>query len=395
MSEPAVPPPLWDYIPYQQFHCPRLPADTLAVDTWSRIKKLFASPGTSTSPPEQNSALQPLPATRLHHLLPPLDWQPAAQALQQQAHPLLADQQVVFVVQPPHSGLAKILRHWADQQQAEWIEPPGDARILQQDKSWLDQWQPRAKADTLWVLPRLERCFLRHARGLSLVRLLLQQAARGKLGRGIIGCDSWGWAYLQRIWPMQVTHLLTLRPFAGDDLARLFSNAPHYNPRMPLHFRYEGSGDTLLQIPPQEETSNALDYLAARSRGNPGVAAHVWRQQLRLAPAEHTPTSTSHEETKNEETIWVASQFPEPALPVHSEADAALILHTLLLHHGLHESTLLELMPLPVPRLLSLLQQLHQCGLVEHSDQYWQITPASYPNARTILLARDYLTDDL
>lgn len=41
---------------------------------------------------------------------------------------------------------------------------------------------------------------MRHAGGLTLVRRLLERAVSGQLGRGLIGCDSWAWAYLQKVW---------------------------------------------------------------------------------------------------------------------------------------------------------------------------------------------------
>ncbi|WP_299310510.1 hypothetical protein [uncultured Halomonas sp.] len=76
--------------------------------------------------------------------------------------------------------------------------------------------------------PRLERCFLRHAEGLAGVRRLVEQALAGRLGPGIIGCDSWAWAYLQHTLALPEGQAFTLQPFDGADLDRYFAAAARH-----------------------------------------------------------------------------------------------------------------------------------------------------------------------
>jgi hypothetical protein len=49
--------------------------------------------------------------------------------------------------------------------------------------------------DTLFVIPELERCFLRHHRGIRLARQLVE-TVWAQPCRLIIGCDAWAWKYL-------------------------------------------------------------------------------------------------------------------------------------------------------------------------------------------------------
>ncbi|MFN2360840.1 MAG: hypothetical protein ABR522_07160 [Marinobacter sp.] len=60
--------------------------------------------------------------------------------------------------------------------------------MLTGDSAWLET-LPKGSTQ-LWVLPALERCFLRHTNGLDLLRGLMERAFSGEWGPGIIGCDS-------------------------------------------------------------------------------------------------------------------------------------------------------------------------------------------------------------
>ena len=95
------------------------------------------------------------------------------------------------------------------------MSPPPYEAVLSGDDRWLaDLGEPGGP----WVLPELERCFLRHAAGLSLVRKVLERAASGHLAAGLIGCDSWAWAYLQRA-AADPRAPVRFRPVFGDAYA--------------------------------------------------------------------------------------------------------------------------------------------------------------------------------
>jgi hypothetical protein len=67
------------------------------------------------------------------------------------------------------------------------IEAPTAEQIRAADTRRLDT---LPGPDRRWGLPNLEWCYLRHIRGLALVRELLARTASARAGRGLIGCDS-------------------------------------------------------------------------------------------------------------------------------------------------------------------------------------------------------------
>ena len=79
----------------------------------------------------------------------------------------------LFVGQP-YCEHAAVLAHWAQAHGAVVLQPPTAGQILAGDRRWLDEFTPGAGQP--WVLPALERCFLRHASGLDLVRGFLARA---------------------------------------------------------------------------------------------------------------------------------------------------------------------------------------------------------------------------
>lgn len=135
--------------------------------------------------------LRRLPEVRLAHLVPPVEWLPAAEALEQAWRPDGDGPEVIFLVTAPQDDSAAILAHWAERHSARVLSPPPEEALLEGDGGWVDRLAGREGA---WVMPRLERCFLRHVEGLAGVRRFVEQALAGRLGPGIIGCDSWAWA---------------------------------------------------------------------------------------------------------------------------------------------------------------------------------------------------------
>ncbi len=188
-----------------------------------------------------------------------------------------------FLVGPPFSGQAEMVHHWGTAHGATVITEPTSEQILGADYRWLDDWPDTAP---IWVLPRLEWCFLRHADGLSLVRELLDRAQSGCLGRGLIGCDSWAWAFLEHVWPVRRPDALSVQAFDGDRLARLLAALATPRAGERIRFRNARSGDDLLAAPFAEAdpVRSEIAQLAAHCRGNAGLAASLWRRRLCAAP---------------------------------------------------------------------------------------------------------------
>jgi hypothetical protein len=249
------------------------------------------------------------------------------------------------------------------------------------------------------VLPALERCFLRHAAGLSLARQILDRAASGRLGTGLIGCDSWAWAYLQRVFPVPQLPALTLQAFDGRRLTELFLRLSLSNGAGAVRFRNARTGASVLPDPEALESgsfdvSRELRQLAAHCRGNPGIAWRYWRQRLRAEPeSEEAERSSEQEQSPAEWVVWLADLMEEQVPPAEQADDAVLILHALLLHNGLPDWLLPELLPLPTAQIASLLWRMEALGIVELADERWRVAALGYATARRMLRERTYLVD--
>ena len=227
------------------------------------------------------------------------------------------------------------------------------------------------------------------------MRRLLEDVASGRAGSGLIGCDSWAWAYLQRVWPLPQPELLTLKAFGGADLARLFKQLAPPSRRGRLLFRNARSGrESLVEDAESEAVSQEIEQLAAHCRGNVGIARRYWRESLRAEP-ESAEAELADDEARDprDEVIWVRSMLDEGALPIEGNEDQVLLLHALLLHNGLAEDLLPEVLPLPRHSCVSIAQRLRGLGLLEQADGRWQVDALAYAMVRRLLRGRDHLVD--
>ena len=384
---------------------PRLEPTGAAAKAWGSFIEVFRREGTeSGSPYEDDGELQLLTQERLKQLAPAWEPRKTAAALDRALCEWLQTdkpvQSVQFVVGQPHGRHGEMLRHWADERKAKVIDPPSYEAILEGDLDWLEQWPGQ---DRLWVLPALEFCYLRNVRGVSIIRHLLGDLVSGRLGKGVVGCDSWAWAYLQRLWPLPRGDVLTLQSFDGARLARWFASSAMREETERICFRIAETGATILSSTWEEdEPDSEIIELAAHCRGNAATAISYWRRRLRVGPtydeefgnADNSGDAEDRSEAdrKNEQTVWVSDTVDEPSLPDRDET-TALLLHALLLHEGLPESLLTEVLPLPDHRCMSILLRMQQAGVVECRDSRWRVTVLAYANVRAFLSGRDYLTD--
>lgn len=403
--------PVWEFVRLSEYVLPSVPVTGTARRKWSRLKQIFKinnheeeSPG----PFKMEDDLRTLPQYRLEHLIPPINWSGPADALDHtldgwlEASSSGVEASVKFVIGQPHAGNEEFLRHWAERHGARWIDAPRPEEILKGARDWVADWKG---GTPLWVLPHLEHCFLRHANGLELVRHFLDKALNGELGAGLIGCDSWGWAYLQRVCLISHWDAWTLQGFDGKRLARFFSSLMGGARRSRVQFRHAKTGKTIMSIPlgDGEEISGELNHLAARCRGNFGRAIVYWRERLRAEAEKEAEERQKKEEEKEaaeeslwdrEEVVWVTDISEDLVLPSEKEEDMGFVLHALLLHNGLPASWLPGLLPLPAYRIMSLLRRLQSMGVVEKCGDRYKVTVAGYGAAREYLAARDYLLDD-
>lgn len=313
-------------------------------------------------------------------------------------------------VSAPGSGVDEMVRAWGQDHGLDFLPPPPPEAVLA-GGAWLDQ--VAADGETThrrYVIIGLERWFLRHPDGLDLVRRLLDLIWHGHI-TCLLTCDSWAWAYLNRVLHVEtiLPGALTLAPFGEKELGIWFRLlADLYEPRN-LIFRQVNNGRPILtpasdvpETSPTGEASNAdrefLTHLAARSRGNLGVARAIWRECLLVKEQEEVEAKAQEEAAGDRGyTMWV-TPWPKvnlPVLPPGAGRAEAFVLHALLLHNGLSSTVLPDLLPLERGEVVRIVQSLRTARLVAADAERWAVTLAGYPAVRTFLSGEGFLTDGL
>jgi hypothetical protein len=426
---PSAPSP-WRFVPLADYVVPPDDRANLIKKRWKTLHRLLAGADKEADVARTEAELRALPNVRLANLVPPIDWSSASLAFAEayrentRAADGLAETDASssasedhiphFLVCQPYCDHASIVQDWAARRRARVLQAPTSSQILSGDKAWLQTLPAGSKRP--WVLPALERCFLRHANGLDLLRSFLERALSGDLGPGVIGCDSWAFAFVQRIWPLPGSPALTLQALDGPALADSFVRINRISGKQ-RHARFLSarSGEPLVldEDPCTTDGTDSqlqrnkcgpeLRQLAAHCRGNPGVAWHYWRKRLRAEP-EHDQKDRSKDREAGtpaagvggqgpDDIVWVAQDIEAPSLPAEMDEDVAFVLHALLLHRGLPTDLLALLLPTPRARIASQLLRLQALGLLVREDERWQVAPLAYPTVREFLHARSYLTD--
>jgi hypothetical protein len=398
---------LWAYVPIADYEPPAAPVAHTARQGLADFRHLvrLGEPEPETLV-RMEEDLQSLPGWQLDRIAPAPDWRGAAEALDVELDDWpgqgLAGRPVVALVGPPYGGHADVLGRWAEQRGWRVLSPPTAEQVLAGDESWF----PGESSDGgPWVFPALEGAYLRHAAGLSLVRRFLDAAYGGRLGQGIVGCDSWGWAALRYVWRGRLPVTLTLQAFDQARLAACFQQLADAATTRQLLFRQSDNGQYVLPPPdghdPSGGTSDFLQLLAAYSRGVLGVAWAFWRASLRAEPGDEAAKEAEAEEagadrpTIPHQTIWVTpwDQLTRPSLSAGAGRDEAFVLHALLLHNGLTLDVLQQILPLSSSQVMETIFLLEDTALVARHDTVWQVTRLGYPAVRQFLQTNGYLVD--
>lgn len=412
-SSESTTPPLWQFIPLAQFEKARPQEPTQEAvrhglqTLWKRLPGRSAPEEPETA--EAARSLKSAPTTLMDMAAPEPEWgHKGGDGLDEALSAWLGEKDAGsrVIVCGPGSGVDEMVQAWGDDHGIQLVTLPRPEEILASGE-WLAQFggadRPRV------ILAGLERCYLRHPDGLDLLRGLLDRIWQGEI-TGLFTCDSWAWTYLNRV--LQIESILpgpqTLAPLDGDALARWFRALAQRHPPRILTFRQTNDGRPILvakadgdpEAAEDELTSNQgfLNYLAARSRGNPGVARAIWRESLQV-DSEEAVESKAQEEAAADRgyTMWV-NPWPRvnlPGMPANSGQDEAFVLHALLLHNGLAASVLPELVPLSREQVIRVVQRLRTARLVAGVHDRWQVTPLGYPAVRSFLAQEGFLIDVL
>jgi hypothetical protein len=292
----------------------------------------------------------------------------------------------------PGSGNAQILFRLAKSLGWRLIPAPDPQQILTQDLAWLD-WT--RSAEIPWVLCDLGKTYLRHVRGLTLVRQLLARINSKAAGPGIIGCDSWSLAYLRRVLPVPFPEAVVAQAFDDHALGRWLNHRAHDGCGRQIHFRQADNGETVLPADDDAKASAFVNQLAARSFGIPGIALEIWRRALKREPDETTGDQTSETGSADGVTIWVEPWEKMPSCVIPSDLGPAspVLMHTLLLHNGLPRDLTVDLLPFSATETGRTLVALTDAGIVQTHRGELKISARWYPSVRAYLNGEGYLTD--
>jgi hypothetical protein len=411
---------LWRFIRLDQYTRPPEPAQETVRQglsgLWTRLGW-----GKKSGPDFRDLDLSQAPRELLDKVVPVPDWSEGIAAVTASLGDWLdatqPDPPVQVFVGPCYSGTAQILAQWAGARGWDLLAPPEPEQILTGGKEWLGQLDDGRNAPL--VLTHLEHCYLRHYDGLTMLRRLLE-IILSHSRRWLVGCDSWAWAYFRQVFNVDamLRSPWILAPFGQERLQVWLPEVIQGAPTPGFVFRQPDNGKFILppasggetELPDQNQPeptaspnlSNFLKYLAAYSRGIPGIAWAVWRHSLYVAMmqvAEEKVAAEGDEPSaapKVDKTIWVKPwhQIARPTIPNLPERPQLLmVLHALMLHGGLKERLLPAVLPMAPMEIIEYLYLLQNAGLAESEQGFWRVTPEGYPVVRQELQSEGYLTD--
>lgn len=348
-----------------------------------------------------------LPSTRLlDWAAPPPDWGQEDRSGWANELAQWADQEegaaVQVLVDPPLSVLRTQVEVWAEEQGYTRLPLPSVDALLAGDCAWLDE-LPLDRSRPV-LLSRLERCFLRHHNGLTLLRGLLDRVERDS-PKLLVVCNSWAWRYLCQVEAVQgvLGSAKAPTPFGADELAQWFSAAANRSSPYDFTFREAVSGRAVLETNGSDQArgddpSSYLRHLAARSLGNPHVAWAIWRRSLLAAKSDEVKEK-AQDAAENDPgfTLWLRAwaDVPHPEMADGVSDWDGMILYALLLHGGMSPDLLTALLPPPANQIRHTLSLLQAGRFVEQVEGEWQVTALGYPSVRDYLLGEGYYVDEL
>jgi hypothetical protein len=404
-------PQLWQAVPLGDYKRPERPATEAVRSGFLGLFKHNRRTN-ANGPIVADERLRQLPSDLLNAAASWPDWSDAVpeleRALSDITRPDAGRHRIRALVGAPYSGVRETVRCWAEQRQWPIIEPPTPTQILAQDESWGEALA--AEDGPPIIIAELEHCLLRHPFGLAFLRRFLDQL-QASPRPCLIATNSWTWAYLTVAMQIgdNMAAPLTLQAFDSDRLERWFRGLVRCDG--PVVFRQADDGslvfameaasaavDPASNAQPLGKRSDFLDRLAGYSRGIAGVAWGIWRQSLETAASEGVATRLEEADTAAERSvIWVHpwSRMHRPTLPADAGLPELLVLHALLIHGGLAESAVSEVLAALGARVVAALRSLAVHGIIEEHQGRWQVTPVGYPAARAALESEGLMVDSL
>ncbi len=398
---------LWQYVSQSDFKVPEAALDRTVknrIFTFLHILKAEESKESKKSKPlvskDETSALD---ESNLDRIITPLNWKIPSEALNDALKNWLESKTATdpfkVVLGPPFIGHGKILTTWARSQNFKLINPPSADQILNQDFSYLEQFK---QSESVWVIANLEKLYLRHTKGLALVREIFDGLFAGKMGRGVLGCNSWAWSYLGYVFKGDSFSVLIPQAFQAEQMTEFLTERISGGAGSRTVFRQMGDGNLVLvphslaksKSQTEPPKSSWIKYMSEYCRGNPGIAIEYLRKSVRKMATEEESKKPKkpRDNFTDENALWVIpwNKLQRPGTPSDMNRDHARVLYTLLIHGGLPAKLLCNLLPFSVHESLQFLQFLHAAQLIEKSYEIWRVSPFAFPVVRDCLYAEGY-----
>lgn len=217
---------------------------------------------------------------------------------------------------------------------------------------------------------------------------------------------------IDKVFPQQYT----LEAFDGLRLKQWFSSMVTAFGRSSVNFRQTDNGSSIFSLndvmekntdkasagaeeglnDSNSETHVFLKKLAAHSRGIPLVAWAAWRHCLYVTKDEIIDEEVKKAaESDSGFTIWVKPwlHVEIPEMPQEITKCEQFILHTLLIHAGLPEELINNLLPYQSSEIVKGLSRLYSAGLIKFEDDMWRVSLFGYPAVRSHLDNMNFLVD--
>ena len=328
---------------------------------------------------------------------------------------------VMLLVMPPCEtrGLVERL---ARERGFECLEEPG------RDALGSTAGLPRRPFDTsstdVLAVPRLERWFVRHRRGLELVRALLGEIAETER-RCLIAVNSWGWSFVAKAAraDLLLPAPVTTNPFDATRLRDWLVELAEDDGTANVTVRSMDEDEDVLEADAEgAPTSEFLAELVSRAHGIPWVAWQLWRRGLRTLPVDDEEEARAKAELEREieasdgdgeapdhavaddprtegerlersegareeardddHTLWIVHEEPM-LLPAGHEHDACLVLQSILIHAFLSSEELER--TVPIVGQSGIVRALERAGFLERTERGFRCRPAAYPSIRGAL----------
>ncbi|MCB9481126.1 MAG: hypothetical protein H6680_04800 [Desulfobacteraceae bacterium] len=390
---------IYEYVPIGNYCIPPIPTVSLAENTFKSLKNFFAFNNNKHEEMFKGSEqdLFVLPDRLEKFVAPDVNLKDLSDALGECLEGWLENHDtknyVTYVVGQHCSKNSEILRLWAENNDACVISPPSSEDIFS-DFDKLSFNLP--EEGRIWVIPELEKYFIRHVNGLKKIRKLLHLAENGELGKGVIGCHSFPWAYLQMVLKLPLKNSITLQSFDGEKLIRMIAASSGGASYTKFKFLNISNGRKIGGTVSKNEAADPLiTKIAAYCRGNIFLSLKFWKDSLRLEnnSSGHNDLIPSVKKGLNETLIWVIPDISEPVFSSVPGDESVIILHTIMLHGSISHDILIKILPFSKSSCKNMILDLLNSGFLKKRNNELSVSESAFFKVRKLFFERDYLVD--